>query len=105
LLVLAVPLFDLILVIVSRLRRGVNPFTTGGKDHFAHRLVRLGLSHRQAAVAVYLLAIASGLMAWLASRADPDSARLAGLSVGLAALWGVWRLEIIAPPWLLDREI
>jgi len=40
--VLGLPLFDLALVTVARIRRGVNPFTTAGKDHLSHRLHALG---------------------------------------------------------------
>ncbi len=35
---LGVPLFDAALVTVSRLRRRLNPFSSPGKDHTAHRL-------------------------------------------------------------------
>lgn len=59
-LVVAVPLFDLALVVVSRVRRGVNPFTTGGKDHLSHRLVALGATTREAALTIWLLACAAG---------------------------------------------
>src|SRR5690349_4114295 len=41
-LVLGVPLFDTTLVTISRIRRGI-PISRGGKDHFSHRLVALGL--------------------------------------------------------------
>ena len=43
-LVLGVPIFDTTLVTISRLRRGVNPLTTPGKDHLSHRLVKRGPS-------------------------------------------------------------
>lgn len=59
LLVLAVPIFDTTVVIISRLRRGV-PVSSGGRDHVSHRLVRLGLSVRQAVAAIYLAAILCG---------------------------------------------
>ena len=41
--VLLLPIFDTTVVVVSRLRRGLNPLTTPGKDHVSHRLVALGL--------------------------------------------------------------
>ena len=43
-LVLGIPVLDMTLVTISRLRRGVNPWTTAGKDHLSHRLVQLGLN-------------------------------------------------------------
>jgi UDP-GlcNAc:undecaprenyl-phosphate GlcNAc-1-phosphate transferase len=59
LLVLAVPIFDTIVVTISRLGRGV-PITSGGRDHVSHRLVRMGLSVRQAVGAIYLMAALCG---------------------------------------------
>jgi UDP-GlcNAc:undecaprenyl-phosphate GlcNAc-1-phosphate transferase len=61
-LVLGVPVFDTALVWVSRMRRGLIPFATPGKDHTAHRLVSLGLSQRGAVLALYVgAALAGGL--------------------------------------------
>jgi UDP-GlcNAc:undecaprenyl-phosphate GlcNAc-1-phosphate transferase len=59
LLVLAIPIFDTTLVTISRLRRGV-PITSGGRDHVSHRLVRLGLTVRQAVATIYLVAALCG---------------------------------------------
>jgi UDP-GlcNAc:undecaprenyl-phosphate/decaprenyl-phosphate GlcNAc-1-phosphate transferase len=59
LLVLAVPIFDTTVVTISRLRRGV-PISSGGRDHVSHRLVRLGLSVRQAVATIYLMAALCG---------------------------------------------
>jgi UDP-GlcNAc:undecaprenyl-phosphate/decaprenyl-phosphate GlcNAc-1-phosphate transferase len=59
-LILAVPLFDMLLVVVSR-RRGRRPLFRGGTDHSSHRLVALGASPRQAAMITYVVgAIAGG---------------------------------------------
>lgn len=58
-LVLAVPICDTALVTFSRVRRGV-PISSGGKDHISHRLVRLGLSVRQAVAVIYLAAVLAG---------------------------------------------
>ena len=61
-LVLGLPVFDTTLVTLSRLRRGVAPYT-GGKDHFSHRLVALGLTRREAVLVLYLIAVAFGMCA------------------------------------------
>lgn len=53
-LVLAVPLFDTTLVVVSRIR-GRRPIYVGGTDHSAHRLARIGWSHRRVAGVMYLI--------------------------------------------------
>lgn len=97
-LVLALPLFDLALVMISRSRRGVNPFTTGGQDHLSHRLVRRGASRREAALLIWLAAAAAAGVALFVSHAGLPAARIALLSVlGLAAL-GIWKLELGPQP-------
>jgi UDP-GlcNAc:undecaprenyl-phosphate GlcNAc-1-phosphate transferase len=53
-LLLAVPILDTSVAVISRLRRRVSPFQ-GGRDHLSHRLVRAGLSRPVAAVALWLL--------------------------------------------------
>lgn len=64
-LVLAVPIFDTILIIVSRLRRGLLPFSSPGKDHTAHRLANLGLGQKRAVLSLYCAGLVSGLTALL----------------------------------------
>ncbi len=93
-LVLAVPLFDLALVLVARTRRRVNPFTTGGKDHLSHRLVASGLTSREAALTIYLLSCIAGGSALFASEAAAPAAWAVLAGVIATGLWGVWRLEL-----------
>jgi len=64
-LVLGVPIFDTALIIVSRLRRGLLPFSSPGKDHTAHRLANLGLGQRGAVLSLYAAGLVSGLIALL----------------------------------------
>ena len=72
LLVLGVPLFDSALVTVSRLRRGLNPFSSPGKDHVAHRLANLGISQRAVALLYYAVGAALGFLAMLVLEAAPE---------------------------------
>lgn len=97
-LVLAVPLFDLALVTVSRLRRHVNPFTTAGKDHLSHRLTGHGASTREAALTVYLLGCAVGTAAVFASEAGRNEAFVVLAATAGLALWALWALELRHPP-------
>ena len=60
--VLGVPVFDTLLVVISRLRRG-KPWWQGGVDHTSHRMVQLGLSHRRTTIALYLVTAILGLVA------------------------------------------
>src|SRR6266403_5383288 len=66
-LILGVTIFDTTLVTISRSRRGLLPFATPGKDHAAHRLSNLGLGHRGAVLALYLLGVIGGGAAVLVS--------------------------------------
>jgi UDP-GlcNAc:undecaprenyl-phosphate GlcNAc-1-phosphate transferase len=64
LLVLGLPLFDMVVVLSVRLREG-RPMHRGDRNHLHHRLVRLGMSTRQATFTVYLATAALGLGAVL----------------------------------------
>ncbi len=61
-LIMAVPIFDTILVTVMRKLTG-RAVSQGGRDHISHRLVILGLSERQAVSLLYLLSIIIGVIA------------------------------------------
>lgn len=93
LLVLALPIFDTMLVFVSRLRRGQNPLTTPGKDHVSHRLARLTNSRREAVLICYLIAGAVGLSSIYLTEANPLEATVIGGAVALVALGSLWWLE------------
>ena len=53
-LLLAVPILDTSVAVISRLRRKISPFQ-GGRDHLSHRLIRAGLARPVAAVALWVL--------------------------------------------------
>lgn len=60
--VLAVPLYDLVVVSIIRLMKGKSPFV-GDTNHFSHRLVRRGMSKRTAVLCLYLLSAATSVAA------------------------------------------
>jgi UDP-GlcNAc:undecaprenyl-phosphate GlcNAc-1-phosphate transferase len=91
-LVLGVPLFDTTLVTISRIRRGI-PISRGGKDHFSHRLVALGLTRREAVLVLYLVQGALGVAALVVMQADVLEGYVIGLAVLLCAVVGAYRLE------------
>jgi UDP-GlcNAc:undecaprenyl-phosphate GlcNAc-1-phosphate transferase len=90
--ILGVPIFDMTLVVISRLRRGLHP-VTAGKDHTSHRLVRMGFTQREAVMLLYLMGGMLGMVAVFVTQSDWVEAYLLGGSVFLAAIWGIWRLE------------
>ena len=61
-LIMAVPIFDTILVTVMRNLTG-RAVSHGGRDHASHRLVILGLSEKPAVLLLYLLSIVTGVIA------------------------------------------
>lgn len=55
-LLLAIPILDTSVAVISRLRRKISPFQ-GGQDHLSHRLIRSGLNKRQAVISLWLMSI------------------------------------------------
>jgi UDP-GlcNAc:undecaprenyl-phosphate GlcNAc-1-phosphate transferase len=51
-LLLAIPILDTTVAVVSRICRHLSPFQ-GGQDHLSHRLIRSGLSRKQAAFTLW----------------------------------------------------
>jgi len=92
-LTLGLAIFDTTLVFVSRLRRGLNPLTTPGKDHLSHRLVALGFSQREAVMALYLVGGALGVLALFIIQASVVEAYAVAGIVALAGLTAMWKLE------------
>ena len=81
---LAVPIMDTSVAVLSRLKRNISPFQ-GGQDHLSHRLVRAGLSRRKAAVSLWSLSGLFGLVAILISRPNQSYENLIVYIAG--ALW------------------
>lgn len=57
--ILAVPIFDTLSVILIRIKNG-KPIYVGDKNHFSHRLVALGMSHRRAVFFIHLVTLCVG---------------------------------------------
>lgn len=84
--VLALPVFDINLVVFTRLMEGRSP-GEAGKDHTSHRLMSLGFSQRQTLLLLTLAAGVFGLLGLLVSATPPEVAlRLAVFGVALLAL-------------------
>jgi len=91
--VLGLPIFDTTLVVISRLRRGLNPLTTPGKDHVSHRLVLLGATKREAVLMLYLVCCALGVVAMFLTQASILEGYAVGILLLLFGLYALWRLE------------
>ena len=88
-LLLAVPILDTSVAVISRIKRGISPFQ-GGHDHLSHRLIRGGLSRRTAAFSLWGL---SGFFALCAIAIPRTSENLEQIIVAVAAL--VWAVLFI----------
>jgi UDP-GlcNAc:undecaprenyl-phosphate GlcNAc-1-phosphate transferase len=95
--VLLLPIFDTSLVCVSRLRRGLNPLTTPGKDHVSHRLVALGFTRREAVLICWLAASAAGMIAVFLTQAQFVEAYVVGGALLAGFGYGIWWFERHAP--------
>jgi len=93
-LILGLPLFDITLVVISRLRRRLSPLR-GGKDHTSHRLVALGLNKRETVLVIYLICGALGVAALVVTGASIGDGYMVGGLVALLFGWSLIRLEQI----------
>jgi UDP-GlcNAc:undecaprenyl-phosphate GlcNAc-1-phosphate transferase len=75
--ILAIPLLDLGLAIIRRLRAGRSPFAAD-REHLHHRLLHMGNSHREVAIIMYL---------WTAMFAFPTV---------IAAFYPIWIALVVA---------
>ena len=86
LLVLGIPIIDTFWIIVRRLAARRSPFTPD-RGHLHHRLLDLGLSHRQTVVLIYLICAGLGGLSLLLSDTNQVYAFLGVLvAIGLALL-------------------
>jgi UDP-GlcNAc:undecaprenyl-phosphate GlcNAc-1-phosphate transferase len=86
LLVLGIPIIDTFWIIVRRVLAGRSPFTPD-RGHLHHRLLDLGLSHRQAVVLIYAICAGLGVLSLLLSETNQVYAFLGVLvAIGLVLL-------------------
>jgi UDP-GlcNAc:undecaprenyl-phosphate GlcNAc-1-phosphate transferase len=77
---------DTSVAVISRISRHISPFQ-GGQDHLSHRLVRGGLSRKQAATTLWGLSAFYAAVAIFISRPDTSIENYLVSSAGL--LWVV----------------
>jgi UDP-GlcNAc:undecaprenyl-phosphate/decaprenyl-phosphate GlcNAc-1-phosphate transferase len=102
-LVLFLPIFDTLLVSVTRRLNG-RAICAGAKDHSSHRLVLLGLSERNAVLTLYTMCAISGTVALLLKRSHPAVAPgLLALFLIAATLFWLYLARIELPEKWLSR--
>ena len=81
LLVLGVPIIDTFWIIIRRVSQGRSPFSAD-RGHFHHRLLDLGLSHRQAVLVIYAICVILAISGLLLSGRGQISVFLLVVIVG-----------------------
>ncbi|MBL4607341.1 MAG: undecaprenyl/decaprenyl-phosphate alpha-N-acetylglucosaminyl 1-phosphate transferase [Pseudomonadales bacterium] len=102
LLILGLPMFDTLIVMALRVKRGLSPFHAD-KNHIHHRLLGLGLSHFQAVVALYLIQATFVFTAYLIAYSHDLLPLLLFVVYGLLIVLSLWFFEnkkIIIPDYL-----
>jgi UDP-GlcNAc:undecaprenyl-phosphate GlcNAc-1-phosphate transferase len=84
-LVLGAPIFDATLVVTSRILRH-KPVFLADRTHTYHRLIGLGLDPNRAVLAIQIVTILLGLLAFLAESLPPLKATLIFITVVLAGV-------------------
>jgi len=83
-LLLAIPILDTTVAVFSRVRRHLSPFQ-GGQDHLSHRLIRAGLSRKQAAFSLWSFSAFFAAVAILISTTSTSVESY--LLTGVGLLW------------------
>jgi UDP-GlcNAc:undecaprenyl-phosphate GlcNAc-1-phosphate transferase len=66
---LAIPILDTTVAVLSRIKRNISPFQ-GGQDHLSHRLIRAGFSRRKSAFTLWTLSAIFSAISILISKLD-----------------------------------
>jgi UDP-GlcNAc:undecaprenyl-phosphate/decaprenyl-phosphate GlcNAc-1-phosphate transferase len=90
LLVLGVPVIDTFWIIIRRVSQGRSPFDAD-RGHFHHRLLDLGLSHRQAVLMIYAICIVLAVLSLVLSGRGQISAFLIIVLAGGLVLYVLTR--------------
>lgn len=83
-----IPIYDTLLVIILRIRKGLSPFK-GSRDHFALRMVEMGFSNTSTVISVYIVTLALSFVSFVVQNLSLGHAVLLLTAVGLFGItWG-----------------
>jgi UDP-GlcNAc:undecaprenyl-phosphate/decaprenyl-phosphate GlcNAc-1-phosphate transferase len=88
---LTVPIGDTVLAFFRRLNKGQHPFSPD-KDHLHHRLIFLGLSHRQAVHIIYMFSFLFGFAAYMIATESRLVGGMVLLLIFIIAVFSLYRL-------------
>jgi UDP-GlcNAc:undecaprenyl-phosphate GlcNAc-1-phosphate transferase len=97
-LILGIPIFDVLLVMAIRFRRG-KPVYFGSPDHFALRLRKLRWSPRRVVLSTYAVAVALGVIALVVMHRPVHIAiMMSGITFLVITGVGIWLVRIQTHP-------
>lgn len=98
-LLLGFPILDTATVMIERILRGVSPFKAD-KNHFHHKLMRLGLSHKDSVLCIYIIQSAMMVLAFVYRYHTAGFLLIPYITAALAVISGFalaekygWRLQ------------
>lgn len=91
---LAVPIVDTSVAFFRRVRKGMHPLKPD-KEHIHHRLMDLGLTHRQTVVTIYALSIFNGAVAFLLVQLESFYSSIFLVIVFGSVFFGIRRLGYV----------
>lgn len=94
-LLFGVPIYDMLSVIIVRTFRGIPPWK-GDRNHLAHRLVKLGMGEKNAALFSYFIAVTLGLIALLTTQIDTPLGSVLVILIFFSIIAIIARLEFYA---------
>jgi exopolysaccharide biosynthesis polyprenyl glycosylphosphotransferase len=100
---LAVPIVDTSVAFFRRLKRGMHPLKAD-KEHIHHRLMDLGLTHRQTVVAIYAISAFNGTIALLLVHLESLYSAILLLILSSSVFVGIRRLGYVEEMSLRERE-
>jgi len=101
---MAVPIADGLIAFVRRLVHG-RPIFRADSEHIHHRLLRLGLSQRDAVFVLWFVAAYSGIMAIILAMLPPGYALLMGSVMAAGLFFSFEVLEFIDRKLMDRREV
>ena len=88
LILFGIPIYDTILVIFLRIRKGLSPFK-GSRDHFALRMVQMGFTNVSTVISVYIVTAALAIVSHVVRSLSLWQALLLLTAVSLFGItWG-----------------
>ncbi len=92
--VLGIPITDTLLALFRRLKKGVHPFQAD-KEHIHHKLLNLGLSHKQAVLIINGISYLWGAIAVIILISNHNYSLMLLLIILVTIIGGLKKLDVV----------